>query len=366
MEGIYFTEYATLEDFKEVKMRKGLILFTMLAVLTVFCGAGLAKDMELIGAGATFPYPLYSKLFDVYNKEYGVKVNYQAIGSGGGIRQLINKTVDFGGSDAIMTDKELSEASSPILHIPTCAGAVVITYNLPGNPQLRFTPEVIADIFLGKISKWNDRRVSDINPGVKLPDMNLTVVHRSDGSGTTFIFSDYLSKVSSAWKEKVGAGTSLNWPAGLGGKGNPGVAGLVKQTPGSIGYVELIYALQNKMPYGTVKNKKGNFVTATLASTSKAADTNLPDDMKVTLTDTDAPDGYPISGFTWILVYKDQNYGDRSEDKAKDLVKLLWWVTHEGQKYAEPLEYAPLSKKAVEKAEKLIKSISYKSTLVMK
>jgi len=347
-------------------MRKGWKLFTIFLILFVFCGTGLAKDSELIGAGATFPYPLYSKLFDVYNKESGVKVNYQAIGSGGGIRQLINKTVDFGGSDAIMSDKELSEASAPVLHIPTCAGAVVITYNLSGNPQLRFTPDVIADIFLGKISRWNDRRISESNPGIKLPDMNVTVVHRSDGSGTTSIFSDYLSKVSREWKEKVGAGTSLNWPAGLGGKGNPGVAGLVQQTPGSIGYVALIYALQNKMPYGVVKNKKGNFVTATLASTSKAADTDLPDHMKVSLTDTDAPEAYPISGFTWILVYKDQNCGDKTEEKAKEVVKLLWWMTHEGQKYTEPLEYAPLSKKAVEKAEKLIKSISYKSSVVMK
>lgn len=347
-------------------MIKGFHLFMMLAILLAFCGTGLAKDMELIGAGATFPYPLYSKLFDVYSKEFGTKVNYQAIGSGGGIRQLINKTVDFGGSDAIMTEKELSEASAAVLHIPTCAGAVVLTYNLSGNPQLRLTPDVIADIFLGKITKWNDPRVSQINSGVKLPSTNITVVHRSDGSGTTNIFSDYLSKVSKEWRDKVGAGTALNWPTGLGGKGNPGVAGLVQQTPGSFGYVELIYAFQNKMPYGQVKNKKGNFVTATLASTSKAADTNLPDDMKVSLTDTDVPDGYPISGFTWILVYKDQNYGDRPEDKAKEVVKLLWWMTHEGQKYTEPLEYAPLSKKAVEKAEKLIKSITYKSSLVMK
>ena len=347
-------------------MEKGLKLLIILFISLAFCSTGLAKDVELIGAGATFPYPLYSKMFDVYNKEYGVKVNYQSIGSGGGIRQLINKTVDFGGSDAIMSDKDLAEASSPILHIPTCAGAVVVTYNLSGNPQLRFTPDVIADIFLGKITKWNDRRISTINPGAKLPDINITVVHRSDGSGTTFIFSDYLSKVSAEWKEKVGTGPSLNWPAGLGGKGNPGVAGLVKQTPGSIGYVELIYALQNKMPYGMVKNNKGKFVTATIASTSYAADTNLPDDMKVSLTDTDVPEGYPISGFTWILVYKEQNYAEKSEEKAKELVKLLWWMIHEGQKNAEPLHYAPLSKKAVEKAEKLIKSISYKSSVVMK
>src|SRR4030042_6452578 len=309
------------------KMKYVLSFLLMLVILIAATGHGAAKEQELIGAGATFPYPLYSKMFDVYSKEYGVKVNYQAIGSGGGIRQLTNKTVDFGGSDAMMSEADLKEASAPILHIPTCTGGVVLTYNLPENLQLKFTPDVIADLFLGKIGKWNDRRISEINPGVKLPDMNVTVVHRSDGSGTTFIFSDYVSKVSREWKEKVGAGTSLNWPTGLGGKGNPGVAGLVKQIPGSIGYVEVIYALQNKMPYGMVKNKKGNFVTATLAATSKAADTNLPDDMKVSLTDTDAPEGYPISGCPWMLVYKDQGYRDRSEEKAKELVKLLWWMT---------------------------------------
>ncbi len=351
---------------KRLGIKKALGLVTLLLVSIVFGNTVHAREAELIGAGATFPYPLYSKMLDVYNKEYGVKVNYQAIGSGGGIRQLINKTVDFGGSDAIMGDKDLTGTSAPVLHIPTCAGAVIVTYNLTGDFQLRFTPDIIADIFLGKISKWNDRRISATNPGVRLPDMNITVIHRSDGSGTTFIFSDYMSKVSREWKEKVGTGTSLNWPAGLGGKGNPGVAGLVKQTPGSIGYVELIYALQNKMPYGMVKNKKGKFVTATIASTSLAADTNLPDDMKVSLTDTDAPEGYPISGFTWVLVYKEQKYGDRPEEKAKELVKLLWWMTHEGQKYAEPLHYAPLSKKAVEKAERLIRSISYGETRVMK
>jgi phosphate transport system substrate-binding protein len=347
-------------------MRYVLSFFLTLVMLITATIEGIAKEQELIGAGATFPYPLYSKMFDVYNKEYGVKVNYQAIGSGGGIRQLINKTVDFGGSDAIMSEKDLTEASAPIVHIPTCAGAVALTYKLTGDPKIRFTPEIIADIFLGKIKKWNDDRISTINPGMKLPDMNITVVHRSDGSGTTFIFSDYLSKVSLEWKEKVGAGTSLNWPTGLGGKGNPGVAGLVQQIPGSIGYVELIYALQNKMPYGTVKNKKGNFITPTIASTSLAANIELPDDMKVSLTNTDAADGYPISGFTWILVYKDQNYSDRSEEKAREVVKLLWWMTHEGQKYAEPLHYAPLSKRAVEKTEKLIKSITYKGSSVTK
>jgi phosphate transport system substrate-binding protein len=337
----------------------------MLVMLTTAAFEGAAKEQELIGAGATFPYPLYSKMFDVYSKEYGVKINYQAIGSGGGIRQLTNKIVDFGGSDAIMTDKDLKEAGAPILHIPTCAGAVVVTYNLAGDPQLKFTPDVIADIFLGKIKKWSDSRIAAMNPGVKLPDTDITVVHRSDGSGTTAIFSSYLSKVSPEWKEKVSAGPSLNWPAGLGGKGNPGVAGLVKQTPGSFGYVELIYALQNKMSYGTIRNKKANFVKPTIASTSLAANISLSDDMRVDLTDTDAVDGYSISGFTWILVYKEQNYRDRKEEKAKALVNLLWWMTHEGQKYAEPLHYAPLSKAAVGKAEKLIKSITYKEKPIL-
>ena len=347
-------------------MKKGLKFLMFFSILLGLCSLGFAKEIELIGAGATFPYPLYSKMFDVYNKEYGVKINYQAIGSGGGIRQLTNKIVDFGGSDAIMTEKDLKEAGAPVLHIPTCAGAVVVTYNLSGDPQLKFTPDVIADIFLGKIKKWNDRRITAINSGIKLPDTDIIVVHRSDGSGTTSIFSSYLSKISPEWKEKVGAGPSLNWPVGLGGKGNPGVAGLVKQTPGSFGYMELIYALQNKMPYGTIKNKKGNFVKPTIASTSLAANTALPDDMKVDLTDTDAAEGYSISGFTWILVYKEQNYSDRKEEKAKALVNLLWWMTHEGQKYAEPLHYAPLSKAAVGKAEKLIKSITYNEKPILK
>jgi phosphate transport system substrate-binding protein len=293
-------------------MKRSWMFFMFLSVLLCLGGSALAGDVELIGAGATFPYPLYSKMFDTYYQEHGIKINYQAIGSGGGIRQLTNKTVDFGGSDAIMSDKDLKEAGAPVLHIPTCAGAVVVTYNLAGDPQLKFTPEVIADIFLGKIKKWNDPRLTAINPEVKLTGTEITVIHRSDGSGTTAIFSSYLSKISTEWKEKVGAGPSLNWPAGLGGKGNPGVAGLVKQTPGSFGYVELIYALQNKMPYGTIKNKKGNFIKPSIASTSLAANTALPDDMKVDLTDTDAAEGYPISGFTWILVYQEQNYAGKA------------------------------------------------------
>jgi phosphate transport system substrate-binding protein len=282
-------------------MKWFVAIIAVVAVVVGSTGVGLAQQ-ELTGAGATFPFPLYSKMFDVYSKEYSVKVNYQAIGSGGGIRQLINKTVDFGGSDAIMGEEDAKAAGAPVLHIPTCAGAVVVTYNLQGNPEIKLTPDVIADIFLGKIKRWDDQRIVSQNPGVTLPAMVITVVHRSDGSGTTSIFSDYLTKVSKDWKEKVGAGTALNWPAGLGAKGNPGVAGLVKQTPGAVGYVELIYALQNNMPYGTVQNSKGKFIKPSLAATSMAANIALPDDMKVSLTDTAAPDGYPIGGFTWILV----------------------------------------------------------------
>ncbi len=344
----------------------------LLRVVLIFAIAGgfvtsaLAAERELIGAGATFPYPLYSKMFDVYAKEYNVKVNYQAIGSGGGIRQLINKTVDFGGSDAILTAEDAKAAGDVVLQIPTCAGAVVITYNLPNTPVIRFTPDVVADIFLGKIKKWDDQRILAANPGVAVPSMDITVVHRSDGSGTTNIFSDYLAKVSNDWKEKVGAGTALNWPVGLGAKGNPGVAGLVKQTPGSLGYVELIYALQNKMPYGDLRNKKGKFVKPSLATVSAAANISLPEDMKVSLTDSSAPDGYPISGFTWIILYKEQKYGDRTEDKAKTLLRLVWWMTHEGQKYAEPLQYAPLSKAAQKKAENIIKSATYGGKAITK
>ena len=317
-----------------------------------------AAAQELLGAGATFPYPLYSKMFDAYHKERGVQVNYQAIGSGGGIRQLVNKTVDFGGTDAFMEDADLKEVP-PIIHIPVCLGAVSVTYNLPTDPQLKISPDILADIFLGKLTTWNDPRLQAINPGVKMPDMNIVVVHRSDGSGTTSIFTDYLSKISSDWLEKVGRGKSVNWPTGLGAKGNPGVAGLVKQLPGSIGYVELIYALQNSMPVGSVQNKKGTFVKPSLESTSLAANVAIPDDTRVSLTDTDAQEGYPIAGFTWIIAFKEQNYNQRSMEKAKEVVKLLWWMTHEGQKYVAPLDYAPLPKAAVEKSEVLIKSITY-------
>jgi len=332
----------------------------MTAVLSAFCLAPLAADeVEFLGAGATFPYPYYSKIFDAYYLQTGVKINYQAIGSGGGILQLLNKTVDFGGTDAFMNDEELAKATGPILHLPTCLGAVVVIYDLPGEPALRLTAQVIADIFMGRITKWNDPALAQINPDLHLPDLNIVVVHRSDGSGTTFIFSDYLSKVSPGWEKTVGRGKSLNWPAGLGAKGNPGVAGLVKQLPGSIGYVELVYAEQNDMAVAAVENRAGAYIQPSIASVSLAADIELPDDARVSITDTDAPEGYPISGFTWLIFYQEQSYGGRSEQQARGLVDLMWWVIHEGQQYAEDLQYAPLPEQARGICEDILGSVVY-------
>jgi phosphate transport system substrate-binding protein len=345
------------------------IFYCSIVVLCLFINSvksSAAGSIEIIGAGATFPFPLYSKMFDTYYQTNKVKINYQAIGSGGGIQQLISKTVDFGGTDAFMNARELKKAEVSILHIPTCLGAVVVTYNLPDKPKLKFTPDVIADIFLGKITKWSDPRITAVNPEVKLPDMGIVVVHRSDGSGTTFIFSDYLNKVSKEWVFKVGADKSLNWPAGLGAKGNPGVAGLVNQTPGAIGYVELIYTIQNNMPAGIIKNKAGNFIEPSLKSVSAAANVEMSDDTRVSLTNTDAAEGYPISGFTWLVFYKEQNYAERGKEKAEELVKLLWWMIHEGQQFAEPLHYSPVPPKAVEKTEKILRSVTYDNAPLLK
>ncbi|MGE4105913.1 MAG: phosphate ABC transporter substrate-binding protein PstS [Bacteriovoracia bacterium] len=312
------------------------------------------------GAGATFPYPLYSKWFTEYGKvDESVQINYQSIGSGGGIRQFLEKTVDFGATDAPMTDEQIAKSTTPVLHIPTVLGAVVLTYNLPEVKEaLKLTPEVIADIFLGKLTKWNDAKITAANPGVKLPDSAVMVVHRSDGSGTSGIFTDYLSKVSADWKSKVGQGTAVNWPTGLGGKGNEGVTGLVKQTPGSIGYVELIYAKNNGLNYAAVQNKAKAFVTPDLKTVSAAAAgalKKMPEDFRVSITDADGKDSYPISGFTYLLVYQ-------SLDKAKGskITKFLNWAVKDGQKFAEPLHYAPLPKAMVKKVETKIKSIQTK------
>ncbi|MBP7866456.1 MAG: phosphate ABC transporter substrate-binding protein PstS [Acidobacteria bacterium] len=345
-----------------------LSLLTLFTALFLAAGGAFApaQQQELIGAGATFPEPLYAKMFDVYLNQSGVRINYQGIGSGGGIQQLLQKTVDFAGSDAYVKDAQMASFGGSVLHVPTCLGAVVVTYNLPGSPFLNLTPDVIADIFLGRITTWNDGRIAALNPSIKLPAATISVVHRSDGSGTSFVFTDYLSKVSPEWKLRVGSGTAVKWPCGIGGKGNPGVAQLVKQTAGGVGYVELAYAEKNKMPYALIRNRGGVFVKPSIASVTAAAVTEIPADTRATITDTLAKDGYPISAFTWILVYPEQNYGGRPMAKVKAMVKLLWWMTHEGQMYCKDLLYAPLPKAVVAKAEAIIRSIRFDGKPLMK
>jgi phosphate transport system substrate-binding protein len=319
-----------------------------------------SSDNAIMGAGSTFDNPLFSKMFSEYNKLNGQKVNYQSIGSGGGILQLTNKTVDFGASDAPLNGKQDSAMSAPAIHIPITAGAVVISYNLPEvKDTLKLTPSILADIFLGNIKKWNDAKIAAVNKGVKLPATDIVIAHRSDGSGTSNIFTTYLTKVSPEWESKVGKGSSVNWPVGLGGKGNEGVAGLIKQTPGAIGYIELAYAIQNSMPYAKMQNKAGNFINPSIESVTAAANIQIPADAKVSLTNTDAADGYPISGFSWVIIYKEQKYGDHNMDRATKMTKLIWWMVHEGQQYSAALDYAPLSPAAVAVAENQLKSVTF-------
>src|SRR5881398_2489944 len=325
--------------------------------LTIAFGlsATASAQMMINGAGATFPYPIYSKWFDEYAKvDPSVRFNYQSIGSGGGQKQILAQTVDFGASDGPMSDDNLSKASGKILHIPTVAGAVVITYNLESNPAPKLNADTIAGIFLGTIKKWNDPKIAATNPGIKLPDKDIVVVHRSDGSGTTFIFTDYLSKVSSEWKSKAGTNTSVNWPTGIGGKGNEGVSGQVKQTPGAIGYVELIYAIQNKMPYAEVKNSAGQFMKATIDSVTAAlATAEIPDDFRFSMTNAPGKDAYPICGATWLLVYEQQ----KDPAKGKKLVEFLKWTAKDGEKMAKDLDYAPLPETVQERVLKRIDDI---------
>ena len=325
-----------------------------------------SEDNTLLGAGSTFDNPLFSKMFSEYNKTTGLRINYQSIGSGGGILQLTNKTVDFGASDAPVNSKQDSGLSAPVVHIPVTAGAVVISYNLAEvKDTLMLTPGVLADIFLGKITKWNDPKIAAINKGVKLPAVTIVVTHRSEGSGTTNIFTTYLAKVNEEWNKKVGKGSSVNWPAGLGGKGNEGVAGSIKQTPGAIGYIELAYAIQNNMAYAKVQNKANNFITPTIASVTAAANIQIPPDGKVSLTNTDAADGYPISGLSWVLIYQEQKYSNRSLDRATKIAKLISWMIHDGQQYSAPLNYAPLSPSAVSVGEAILKTVTYEGKPIL-
>jgi phosphate transport system substrate-binding protein len=343
---------------KNVVLALGVIL--MLVGLLMVTADPVLAQTQLNGAGATFPYPIYSKWFDEYHKLHpDIQINYQSIGSGGGIRQLVTGTVDFGASDGPMTDEQLGQAKIPILHFPTVLGADVPSYNIPGvNAELNFTPDALAGIFLGRITKWDDPAIARENPGVTLPKQDIVVVHRSDGSGTTYIWTDYLSKVSGEWQSKVGKGTSVNWPVGLGGKGNEGVTGVVKQTPGAMGYVELIYAIQNKLPYGRVKNGAGVFVKADLNSVSEAAQgaaANMPEDFRVSITNAPGKGSYPISSFTWLLVPQQI----AAANKGKALVDFLRWMVGDGQKFTTALAYAPLPKAVVAKEEKAIARIKY-------
>ncbi|MGA2099906.1 MAG: phosphate ABC transporter substrate-binding protein PstS [Candidatus Sulfotelmatobacter sp.] len=329
----------------------------VLLLVCVLLAMPVVGQTTLNGAGATFPAPMYSKWFSEYHKVHGdVQVNYQPIGSGGGIRQVTSGTVDFGASDMPMTDKQLQDSSTKILNIPTVLGAVVPAYNIPGvSGEVKFTPETLAGIFLGKISSWNDKAIAAANPGVNFPDKPIILVHRSDGSGTSFIWTDYLSKVSPDWKNQVGADTSVKWPIGMGGKGNEGVAGLIRQLSGSIGYVELIYAVQNNIPYGSVKNSAGVFVKASLDSVTAAAASapKMPADFRVSITNAPGKDAYPISSFTWLLIPAQS----KDAAKGKILADFLNWMVSDGQKMASALAYAPLPENVVAKVKEAIKQI---------
>jgi phosphate transport system substrate-binding protein len=330
-------------------------------LLLLLAGLALALPVScqttLNGAGATFPYPMYSKWFSEYNKLHpDVQINYQSIGSGGGIRQVLNGTVDFGASDGPMSDEQLAQSKTKILHIPTVLGAVVPAYNVPGiSGEIKFTPEALAGIFLGKIQNWNDPALAKVNPGVNFPNTPIIVIYRSDGSGTTFIFTDYLSKISKDWSNTVGKGTSVKWPGGMGGKGNEGVAGQVRQLQGSIGYIELIYAVQNKITYGSVKNAAGNFVTASLDGVTEAAASvkTMPADFRVSITNAPGKTAYPISSFTWLLIPTPA----KDPKKGKIMADFLEWMVTDGQKMTSQLSYAPLPDSVVEKVKAAMKQV---------
>jgi phosphate transport system substrate-binding protein len=328
-----------------------------IALLCLALAVPAGAQTTINGAGATFPYPMYSKWFSEYHKAHpDIQINYQSIGSGGGIRQVLAGTVDFGASDGPMSDEQLSQAKTKILHVPTVLGANVPAYNIPGvTAELKFTPEVLAGIFLGKIASWNDPAIAAANPGVNLPNQPIIVIHRSDGSGTTYIWTDYLSKVSPDWQSQVGKGTSVKWPVGLGGKGNEGVAGMIRQMQGSIGYIELIYAISNKISYGIVKNAAGAFVKASLESVTAAAASvkSMPADFRVSITNAPGKDAYPISSFTWLLIPAQS----KDASKGKILADFLTWMVDDGQKMTAELAYAPLPESVATKVKAEIKQV---------
>jgi phosphate transport system substrate-binding protein len=353
---------------------KNLILSLIVMFIAVSCGNSGRKttakndnNINITAAGATFPMPFYNLAFKKYGEENGMTMTYGGIGSGGGIRSLNDKVVDFGATDAYLSDNELAGMPAEVIHIPTCMGAVVIAYNLPGVDNLKLTPELLEGIFMGKITKWNDQKIKSVNEGLTLPDMKITVVYRSDGSGTTYIFSDYMSKISKAWSEGPGTGKSLNWPTGIGAKGNPGVAGTISQSAGSIGYIGSEYAFAQKIQYASLKNNSGNFINPDIRTVSSAAKGSIPADTRVMVTNSSDPDAYPISGFTWIILYKEQSYNGRSEKQAEAIVKFLdWMVGPDAQAIAESVNYAALPPEVSSLAKERLKLVTFNGNPVLK
>ncbi len=351
---------------------KKLLVVLLIGAMFSACQNGSKKgstsgSASLAAAGATFPLPFYNMVIKNYIKEKGVLVTYGGIGSGGGIKSLKDKVVDFGATDAYLSDKNMAEMPAPIVHIPTCMGAVVIAYNLPGVEGLKLTNELLEGIFMGDITKWNDSKIKAVNEGLDLPNQEITFVHRSDGSGTTYIFSDFMSKISTKWNDEVGKGKSLKWPVGIGAKGNPGVAGTVKSTPGAIGYVGSEYAFAQKIAYAQVKNKSGNYITPSIESISAAAKGSLPADTRIMVTNSDDADAYPICGFTWLILYKEQAYNGRSKDQALATLNFLdWIVSPEAQTVAPKVNYAPLPQKAVAQAKEILRSVTYNGEALLK
>ncbi len=354
-------------------MRKLLLILMAIAVFAACqdnkkkSADKTVKNVNITAAGATFPMPFYNQLISDYATKTGTLVTYGGIGSGGGIRSLKDKVVDFGATDAFLTDEQATELTAPIVHVPTCLGAVVLAYNLTGVPSLKLKNEVLTKIFMGEIKKWNDAQIKADNPGANLPDLSISVIYRSDGSGTTFIFSDYMSKISEKWAKEIGTGKSLNWPIGMGAKGNPGVAGTIKQTEGAFGYIGSEYAFAQKLPFVSLQNKAGNFIEPSIQSISAAAKDEIPADTRVMVTNSSDPEAYPISAFTWIILYKEQAYGDRSRQQAEETVKFLdWLVSADAQAVAQKVDYAPLPEKVVGLAKTILKSVTYNGEAILK
>ena len=338
-----------------------------LALVLILSAIGTSAKAQLSGAGATFPLPFYNMAFEQYTKTTGEKVTYGGVGSGAGIKSLTDKVVDFGASDAFLNDEKLAAMPAPVVHIPTCSGAVVVAFNVPGIESIKLTPAVLVDILMGEIKNWNDASIKKLNPSVKFPDLAITVVYRSDGSGTTNMFTDYLTKVSAEWKSKIGFGTTVKWPVGIGAKGNPGVAGTISQTTGAIGYVGSEYSFAQKIPTAYLLNKAGKFIKPSLASVSAAGKGAVPADTRVMLTNSDATLAYPIAGFTWLLIYKEQNYNNRTLAQATATLKLLdWMLDKDAQAIAGTVNYAPLPEGVVKQAKAILRTVTYNGKPILK